>query len=57
MFTFIPHHNLTAVYGTGNQLFDKFEEVEEYNPEGVKVGMTVLGDLRKMVEYSAEFSS
>ncbi|MDD2337513.1 MAG: hypothetical protein PHD01_13155 [Geobacteraceae bacterium] len=49
MFTFIPHHNLTAVYGTGNQLFDKFEEVEEYNPEGVKAGTTVLGDLRKMV--------
>jgi hypothetical protein len=45
------------VYGMGNQLSGKFEAVEGYDPDVVKEGMAVLGDLRNMVEYSGEFSS
>lgn len=48
---------IEEIYGMGNQLSGKFEAVEAYDAEGVKEGMSVLADLRKMVVYSGEFSS
>lgn len=45
------------VYGSGRSLLEKFEERSECTAELVEEGMSLLRDLRILVEYSGEFSS
>ena len=45
------------VYGMENHVSGKFEALTRFDPEMVDEGMSVLTDLRKLVEYSGEFGS